>query len=126
MCGQRPASRSSSGEAISGYSSAVSSLPRPPLNPGFPIMPSLLRRSLRLIAAVAATAGPAAAQTAASAAAPPAAQTTALRFGRLVDGTGAVVRDAVVVVDGDRVTRVGAGDAAVPAGARVIDLRRYT
>ena len=84
-----------------------------------------LRRTLRLAAAVAATAlaaGPAAAQAAAQ----PAAQTTALRFGRLVDGTGAVVRDAVVVVDGDRVTRVGAGDAAVPAGARVIDLRRYT
>ncbi|GJG85475.1 Xaa-Pro dipeptidase [Gemmatimonadetes bacterium T265] len=55
-----------------------------------------------------------------------AAQSTAVRFGRLVDGTGAVVRDAVVVVDGDHVTRVGSGDAAVPAGARVVDLRRYT
>ena len=88
-------------------------------------MPSLSRRALRRIAAVAAlalAAGPAAAQRAA----PPTAQTTALRFGRLLDGTGAVVRDAVVVIDGDRVTRVGAGDAAVPAGARVIDLRRYT
>jgi imidazolonepropionase-like amidohydrolase len=51
---------------------------------------------------------------------------TAVRFGRLVTGTGAVVRDAVVVVDGERVTRVGAGDGAVPAGARVIDLRRFT
>ena len=88
-------------------------------------MLSLLRRALRLAAAAATlalAAGPAAAQGAAQ----PAAQSTALRFGRLVDGTGAVVRDAVVVVDGDRVTRVGAGDAAVPAGARVIDLRRYT
>src|SRR5436305_1976963 len=59
-------------------------------------------------------------------AAPVAAQQTAVRFGTLVDGKGGVVRDAVVVVDGDRVTRVGAGDAAVPAGARVIDLRRFT
>lgn len=51
---------------------------------------------------------------------------TALRFGALVDGMGRVVRDAVVVVDSDRVTRVGSGAAAVPRGARVIDLRRYT
>ena len=57
---------------------------------------------------------------------PVGAQTTALRFGRLVDGRGAVVRDAVVVVEGERVARVGSGDAAVPAGARVVDLRRYT
>jgi imidazolonepropionase-like amidohydrolase len=54
------------------------------------------------------------------------AQTTAVRFGRLVDGRGAVVRDAVVVVDADTVTRVGRGDAAVPPNATVIDLRRYT
>ena len=54
------------------------------------------------------------------------AQTTAVRFARLVDGRGAVVRDAVVVVDGERVTRVGSGDGAVPPGARVVDLRRYT
>lgn len=53
-------------------------------------------------------------------------QATAVRFGRLVDGRGAVVRDAVVVVDGDTVTRVGRGDAAVPPNATVIDLRRYT
>ena len=50
----------------------------------------------------------------------------ALRFGRLVDGTGRVVPDAVVVVAGDRITAVGSGDAAVPAGATVVDLRRYT
>ncbi|HEY0776848.1 MAG TPA: amidohydrolase family protein [Gemmatirosa sp.] len=54
------------------------------------------------------------------------AASTAIRFGRLIDGTGAVIRDAVVIVDGDHVTRVAAGDGAVPAGARVIDLRRYT
>jgi imidazolonepropionase-like amidohydrolase len=55
---------------------------------------------------------------------PPA--TVALRFGTLVDGTGRVLKDAVVVVTDDRVTSVGAGDEARPAGATVIDLRRYT
>ena len=50
----------------------------------------------------------------------------ALRFGRLVDGTGRVIADAVVTVTGDRVTAVGTGDAAVPPGATVTDLRRYT
>lgn len=54
------------------------------------------------------------------------AQPTAIRFGQLVSGSGSVVRDAVVIVEGDRITRVGAGDAAVPAGAKVIDLRRFT
>lgn len=53
------------------------------------------------------------------------AQTSALRFGRLWDGAH-VVTDAVVVVDGTRITAVGSGDAAVPAGARVVDLRGYT
>ena len=53
-------------------------------------------------------------------------RTTAVRFGTLVDGTGRTVRDAVVVIDGDRVTAVGTGAAAIPRGAKVIDLRRYT
>lgn len=54
------------------------------------------------------------------------AQVTAIRFGRLVDPHGDVRRDAVVIVEKDRVTKVGTGDAAVPAGAKVIDLRKYT
>lgn len=54
------------------------------------------------------------------------AQTTAIRFGSLVDGSGGVIPDAVVVVEGDMIVRVGTGDAAVPAGAEVIDLRAYT
>ena len=54
------------------------------------------------------------------------AQTVAVRFGKLVDGSGRVIENAVVVVNGETVTRVASGDAAVPAGARVIDLRRYT
>lgn len=56
----------------------------------------------------------------------PAQELTALRFGSLVDGRGGSTRDAVVVVRGDRIVTVGTGDAAVPSGAKVIDLRRYT
>ncbi len=59
------------------------------------------------------------------AAAPAWAQTTAVRFGRLWDGTR-VLTDAVVVVTGDRITAVGSGDGAVPAGAAVTDLRAFT
>lgn len=59
-------------------------------------------------------------------ASPTQAQTTALRFGRLIDGHGGVIKDAVVVVEGERITKVGTGDAAVPPNATVIDLRRYT
>ena len=51
---------------------------------------------------------------------------TAVRFGTLVDGRGHTTRDAVVVVEGDRITRVGTGNGAVPKGAEVIDLRKYT
>jgi imidazolonepropionase-like amidohydrolase len=51
---------------------------------------------------------------------------TAIRFGRIVDGRGHVTRDAVVVVEGERITRVGSGEAVVPPGATVLDLRRYT
>jgi len=50
-------------------------------------------------------------------------ETTALRFGRLVNPPADVVRDAVVVVEGERIVKVGSGDAAVPPGAKVIDLR---
>ena len=48
---------------------------------------------------------------------------TALRFGQVIDGRGGVIRDGVVVVDGERVTGVG---TVVPAGAKVVDLRPLT
>ncbi len=51
---------------------------------------------------------------------------TALRFGTLLVGTGRVLRDAVVVIEGDHIVAVGAGRGAVPPHATVIDLRRYT
>ena len=53
------------------------------------------------------------------------AQARAIRFGRLWDGTK-VVTDAVVVVDGDRIVSVGSGNADLPKGAEIIDLRKYT
>jgi len=49
--------------------------------------------------------------------------TKAIRFGKLINGAGMVLSNAVVVVSGDRIQSVG---AAVPAGAEVIDLSRYT
>ena len=54
------------------------------------------------------------------------AQVTAIRFGRIIDARGEIHRDAVIVVERDRIAKVGTGDAAVPAGATVIDLSRYT
>src|SRR5262245_12592110 len=47
------------------------------------------------------------------------AKTQAIRFGKLWDGTN-TISDAVVVVNGDRITAVGSGNRAVPAGAEVI------
>jgi imidazolonepropionase-like amidohydrolase len=51
---------------------------------------------------------------------------TAIRIGKLVDGTGQSVTNAVVVVDGDRILSVGKSTSSVPAGAKVIDLSEYT
>jgi imidazolonepropionase-like amidohydrolase len=56
---------------------------------------------------------------------PAAAQTRAIRFGKLWDGER-TISDAVVVIDGDRIVSVGTGTSAVPAGADVVDLRKYT
>lgn len=48
-----------------------------------------------------------------------------MRFARIWDGSK-VVTDAVVVVEGDKIARVGTGEAAVPQGADVVDLRPYS
>ncbi len=53
-----------------------------------------------------------------------AAQVQAVRFGNLWDGER-VIADAVVVVEAGRIRSVATGDAAVPPGAQVVDLRRY-
>lgn len=53
-------------------------------------------------------------------------QTTAIRAGRLIDGTGAApVRNAVILVEDGRITAVGAG-VRVPAGVEVLDLSDRT
>jgi len=53
-------------------------------------------------------------------------QTTVIRAGRLIDGTGtAPVRNAVIVIQNGLITAAGAG-VAVPASARVIDLSGMT
>src|SRR5215467_4653519 len=60
------------------------------------------------------------------ASAPAFAATKAIKFGKLVDGTGRVVTNAIVIVDNDRITAVSTAASAIPAGAEVIDLSRYT
>ena len=52
---------------------------------------------------------------------------TAVRAGWLVDVEGGkVLRDQVIVVRGDRIASVESAPGHVPAGAKVIDLSRYT
>jgi imidazolonepropionase-like amidohydrolase len=51
---------------------------------------------------------------------------TVIKAGRLIDGRGgAPVANAVIVIEGERITAVGAS-VPVPAGARIIDLSRAT
>ncbi len=48
---------------------------------------------------------------------------TVIKAGTLFDSkTGRVSRDAVIVVDGERIAAVGGADTAVPDGAEIIDL----
>jgi imidazolonepropionase-like amidohydrolase len=78
----------------------------------------MLRGLLPAALAAVVLSAPLAAQTA------PAAETVVLRAARLIDGTGAApVRDAAVVVTGNRIVAVGpATGVQVPRDARVIDL----
>jgi imidazolonepropionase-like amidohydrolase len=77
-----------------------------------------LRRFALAIATAAVLAAPAAAQGPVAATGP----VTVLRAARMVDvKQGTVVREAVVIVQGDRITASGSR-LAVPPGARVIDL----
>lgn len=50
----------------------------------------------------------------------------AVRFGKLIDGAGKVLTNAVVLVRGDRIESVASGAAQIPVGAEVIDMSRYT
>jgi imidazolonepropionase-like amidohydrolase len=50
----------------------------------------------------------------------------AIRCGRLIDGKGSdPIENAVILIKGDRVSAAGK-DVQIPAGAQVIDLRRFT
>jgi imidazolonepropionase-like amidohydrolase len=49
-----------------------------------------------------------------------------VRFGKLIDGTGKVLTNAVVVVKGDRIESVGSGGSQIPVNAQVIDMSAYT
>src|SRR5437016_11186504 len=57
---------------------------------------------------------------------PAMAATKAIKFGKLVDGTGRVLINAIVIIDNDRITAVSTAASAIPGGAEVIDLSRYT
>ena len=59
------------------------------------------------------------------AAAAASAQTKAIRAGKLWNGTR-MLSDVSIVIDGDLITRVVDAAEALPAGAEVIDLRKFT
>jgi len=50
----------------------------------------------------------------------------AVRFGKLWDGKGKLWANAIVIVEGDRIRGVTTDASAIPAGAEVIDLSKYT
>jgi imidazolonepropionase-like amidohydrolase len=57
---------------------------------------------------------------------PAAKNTKAVRFGRLWDAKGKVWTNAIVVVDGGKIRAVTTDASAIPAGAEIIDLSKYT
>ncbi|SMB80627.1 amidohydrolase [Hymenobacter roseosalivarius DSM 11622] len=55
------------------------------------------------------------------------AQVKALRFGKVIDGRGRVLANAVILVKADRIVAVGPEtDVVIPADAETLDLRAYT
>ncbi|GAC1386197.1 MAG: amidohydrolase family protein [Ginsengibacter sp.] len=55
------------------------------------------------------------------------AQVKAIHFGKLITGKGTIINNAVVIVRGDRIDKVGTEkDIVIPAGAESIDLKSYT
>jgi imidazolonepropionase-like amidohydrolase len=58
--------------------------------------------------------------------APPPPPMRAIRFGKLIDGSGKVWTDAVVLTKGDRIASISTGTGSIPSGIPVIDLSQYT
>ena len=50
----------------------------------------------------------------------------AVKFGKLWDAKGKLWTNAIVVIEGDRIRNVTTDTSAIPPGAEVIDLSRYT
>ena len=50
----------------------------------------------------------------------------AVRLGKLWDGKGKLWANAIVLVEGDRIRNVTTDASAIPAGAEIIDLSKYT
>src|SRR5882672_5881257 len=50
----------------------------------------------------------------------------AVRFGKLWDAKGKLWTNAIVIVEGERIRSVTTDASAIPAGAEVIDLSKYT
>jgi len=50
----------------------------------------------------------------------------AVRFGKLWDGKGKLWTNAIVIVDGDKISTVTTDASAIPAAAELIDLSKYT
>lgn len=64
--------------------------------------------------------------TAVQAAEAPPPRIVALRFGRLLDGSGKSLNNAVVIVENDKIRTVGDASTPMPPGAPVIDLPQLT
>jgi imidazolonepropionase-like amidohydrolase len=55
------------------------------------------------------------------------AQVRAIQFGKIVDGQGRVITNALIIVNADRIVRVGTEkDISIPPGAEIINLKSYT
>ena len=57
---------------------------------------------------------------------PTAKTTKAVRFGKLWDAKGKLWTNAIVIVEGERIKAVTSDASAIPPGAEVIDLSKYT
>ena len=102
---------------------------RPPRRRPVPVLPILLLSCAATTAPCALAAPPPAGPSAvvsATGAGPAVQRRVAVRCGRLIDGlSDAVLKDATVLIEGERITRVGSGVAA-PTGTEVIDLSGFT